>query len=189
MRRSANVNCVVERRRDEGGLAKVARVEQFEHVARFYDGDHAGIGDEVKVAIRDYGRRAVLTGGIISKDDVSIAKNYLDGEELGTLNRIVNTDIEFAELRALRRKVMTIRDGITKLDEFLKRSEHELLDHAGKFFVGQAEMKAELEYDRYRVLLDSQSASGKSHKFSTRTMHNLHTSSSGCTHPKPIQAI
>ena len=102
------------------------------------------------------GLQTTRPGGIIRKEDVSIAKNYLDGEELGTLNRIVNAYIEFAELRALQRKVMTMRDWITKLDEFLKLSEHELLDHAGKISAEQAKMKAELEYDRYRVFVDSQ---------------------------------
>ena len=102
------------------------------------------------------GLQTTRPGGIIRKEDVSIAKNYLDGEELGTLNRIVNAYIEFAELRALQRKVMTMRDWITKLDDFLKLSEHELLDHAGKISAEQAKMKAELEYDRYRVFLDSQ---------------------------------
>jgi hypothetical protein len=102
------------------------------------------------------GLQTTRPGGIIRKEDVSIAKNYLDGGELDTLNRIVNAYIEFAELRALQRKVMTMRDWITKLDEFLKLSEHELLDHAGKISAEQAKMKAELEYDRYRVFLDSQ---------------------------------
>ncbi len=102
------------------------------------------------------GLQTTRPGGIIRKEDVSIAKNYLDGEELGALNRIVNAYIEFAELRALQRRVMTMRDWITKLDEFLKLSEHELLDHAGKISAEQARMKAELEYDRYRVFLDSQ---------------------------------
>ena len=102
------------------------------------------------------GLRTTRPGGIIRKEDVSIAKNYLDGEELGTLNRIVNAYIEFAELRALQRKVMTMRDWITKLDEFLSISEHELLDHAGKITAEQARMKAELEYERYRMFLDAQ---------------------------------
>ena len=102
------------------------------------------------------GLQTTRPGGIVRKEDVSIAKNYLDAEELGTLNRIVSAYIEFAELRALQRKVMTMRDWIEKLDEFLKLSEHELLDHAGKISAEQAKMKAELEYDRYRVFLDSQ---------------------------------
>lgn len=102
------------------------------------------------------GLRTTRPGGIIRKEDVAIAKNYLDGEELGTLNRIVNAYIEFAELRALQRQVMTMRAWIVKLDEFLKLSAHELLDHAGKITADQAKAKAELEYNRYRALIDSQ---------------------------------
>lgn len=102
------------------------------------------------------GLQTTRPGGIIRKEDVSIAKNYLDGGELEALNRIVTAYIEFAELRALQRKVMTMRDWITKLDDFLKLSAHELLDHAGKISAEQAKMKAELEYERYRVFVDSQ---------------------------------
>jgi hypothetical protein len=102
------------------------------------------------------GLQTTRPGGIIRKEDVAIAKNYLNAEELGTLNRIVNAYIEFAELRALQRQVMTMRDWIAKLDDFLKLSEHELLDHAGKITAEQAKLKAELEYDRYRTLMDSQ---------------------------------
>jgi hypothetical protein len=102
------------------------------------------------------GLQTTRPGGIIRKDDVSIAKNYLDERELETLNRIVMAYIEFAELRALQRKVMTMRDWITKLDEFLKLSEHELLDHAGRISAEQAKAKAELEYSRYRTLMDAQ---------------------------------
>ena len=101
------------------------------------------------------GLKTTRPGGIIRKEDVAIAKNYLDAEELGTLNRIVNAYIEFAELRALQRKVMTMRDWITKLDEFLKLSEHELLDHAGRISAEQAKTKAEMEYAKYRALLDA----------------------------------
>lgn len=102
------------------------------------------------------GLQTTRPGGIIRKEDVSIAKNYLDGEELDSLNRIVTAYIEFAELRALQRKVMTMRDWIAKLDDFLKLSEHELLDHAGRVSAGQAKIKAALEYERYRAWLDSQ---------------------------------
>jgi hypothetical protein len=102
------------------------------------------------------GLQTTRPGGIIRKEDVSIAKNYLNAEELGTLNRIVNAYIEFAELKALQRQVMTMRDWVTKLDDFLKLSAHELLDHAGKITAEQAKLKAELEYDQYRTLMDSQ---------------------------------
>ena len=95
-------------------------------------------------------------GGIVRKDDATIAKNYLTDDELQVLNRIVNLYIEYAELKALEHKPMTMRDWITKLDEFLKISGRKLLDHAGKISAETAKEKTELEYARYRALLDSQ---------------------------------
>ena len=78
------------------------------------------------------GLKSTRPGGIVRREDVSIAKNYLTEAELGVLNRLVNAYLEFAELQARSRRVMTMRDWIAKLDEFLKLSEFELLDHAGK---------------------------------------------------------
>ena len=64
------------------------------------------------------GLKSTRPGGIVRKEDVSIAKNYLDEEELQALNRIVSAYLEFAELQALNRRPMTMQDWITKLDEF-----------------------------------------------------------------------
>jgi hypothetical protein len=94
-------------------------------------------------------------GGIVRKEDVSVAKNYLTEKELQVLNRIVNLYIEYAELQALERKPMTMQGWVTKLDEFLKISGRELLDHAGKVSAETAKAKAELEYDRYHTLMDA----------------------------------
>jgi hypothetical protein len=102
------------------------------------------------------GLRTTRPGKIIRREDVSVAKNYLSEEELQTLNRIVSLYIEFAELQALDRKPMTMRNWIEKLDEFLRISGRELLDHAGHISAETARMKAEREYDRYRVLTDAQ---------------------------------
>jgi hypothetical protein len=85
-----------------------------------------------------------------------VAKNYLNEEELQTLNRIVSLYIEFAELQALERKPMTMRSWIEKLDEFLKITGRELLDHAGQVSAETARAKADHEYDRYRALIDTQ---------------------------------
>ena len=95
-------------------------------------------------------------GGVVRKEDVSIAKNYLTEDELHVLNRIVNLYIEYAELQALERKPMTMRNWIAKLDEFLKISGRNLLDHAGNISAETARAKAELEYAHYRALLDAQ---------------------------------
>ena len=89
------------------------------------------------------------TGEAPRKADVAIAKNYLGAEELEALNRIVTAYLEFAELQALNRKPMYMTDWLTKLDDFLKLSDRELLNHAGKISHDDAVAKAELEYDRF----------------------------------------
>ena len=85
------------------------------------------------------------------KDEAAIAKNYLAPEELDVLNRIVNLYLEFAELQALNRKPMTMQGWIAKLDEYLRLSEREILQHAGKISHEEALQKAELEFDKYRA--------------------------------------
>ena len=49
---------------------------------------------------------------------------------------------------------MSMHDGIVKLDDFLKLSEHELLNHAGTISAEEAKTKAELEYYCYRARID-----------------------------------
>lgn len=98
------------------------------------------------------------TGDRISRREAAIAKNYLSHEELGVLNRIVSAYLEFAELQAMRQRPMTMRDWITKLDEFLRLSDHDILAHAGTVSHDQALRKAETEYERFHALhaLDTQ---------------------------------
>jgi hypothetical protein len=94
-------------------------------------------------------------GGRVRKEDAAVAKNYLTDDELQVLNRIVNLYLEYAELQALERKPMTMRDWIAKLDDFLKLSGRELLDHAGKVSHEAALAKAEAEYEKFRRLQDA----------------------------------
>ena len=101
------------------------------------------------------GMLSTRPGGIIRKEDAGVAKNYLTEDELQVLNRIVNLSIEYAELQALERKPMTMRDWIVKLDEFLKISGRKLLDHAGRISAEQAKTKAEIVYAKYRALRDA----------------------------------
>jgi len=89
-------------------------------------------------------------GAKISKSEVSIAKNYLNEEELDILNRIVTMYLEFAELQAKNRKPMTMRDWISKLDDFLKLSERDILTNAGKISHKAMLKKAHAEYAKYR---------------------------------------
>jgi len=93
-------------------------------------------------------------GKELRKSEVTVAKNYLNADELDLLNRIVTAYLEFAEIRAQRGLAMTMGDWITKLDDFLKLGDHDLLTHAGKISADQAKEKAHLEYDRYRKVID-----------------------------------
>lgn len=101
------------------------------------------------------GLKTTRPGGIIRKGDTTIAKNYLTEDELLILNRIVNLYIEFAELQALDRRPMTMKDWIIKLDEFLKISRRDLLDHAGKITAEMARSKAELEFQKFQSIEDT----------------------------------
>ena len=114
------------------------------------------IHERANAAEPNMGLQTTRPGGIIRKDDVTVAKNYLDEEELNALNRIVSAYIEFAELQALNRKPMTMSDWIAKLDDFLKLSGRDLLMHAGKISAETAKEKAELEYNAYRQTADAQ---------------------------------
>jgi hypothetical protein len=89
-------------------------------------------------------------GAQIRKSEVSVAKNYLNQDELDLLNRIVTAYLEFAELQALNRRPMYMQDWTRQLDMFLTMSGRELLDHAGKISHEQALNKAQIEYEKYR---------------------------------------
>ena len=85
-----------------------------------------------------------------TKKEVSIAKNYLTSDELDTLNRLVTSYLEFAELQAKRRKPMKMSDWVEKLDDFLKLSDFEVLQHKGKISHKQALEKANNAYEAYK---------------------------------------
>ena len=93
----------------------------------------------------------VRPGGVVRKADVTIAKNYLQPEELEALNRIVAAYLEFAELQARNRKQMHMVDWIAKLDDFLRLADNEILTHAGKISRESAAQKAGSEFEKYRA--------------------------------------
>ena len=92
--------------------------------------------------------------GKIRKSDVSIAKNYLNEEELGSLNRIVTMYLDYAEDQAKRRKVMYLSDWVEKLNAFLQFNEREILDKPGKVTHEIAQAFAESEFEKYRIVQD-----------------------------------
>jgi hypothetical protein len=91
-------------------------------------------------------------GQRLGKADAGVAKNYLDQKELEALNRIVSFYLDFAELQAMGRRPMYMRDWISKLDDFLRLSERELLTHAGTVSHEDALSKAEAEYEKFHAM-------------------------------------
>ena len=87
----------------------------------------------------------------VRKQDVAIAKNYLNEEELAALNNLVEQYLVFAEGQALRRVPMHMRDWIAKLHGFLTLNERAILTHAGKISHQLAKERAEAEYDKFHV--------------------------------------
>ncbi len=101
-------------------------------------------------AAKDFMGLTTWTGMMPKRTDAEYAKNYLNEEEIDTLNRIVNLYIDYAELRAKDHKPMYMRDWIQKLDDFLRLSDRELLTHAGSISAKLAKEKADAEYDKFK---------------------------------------
>ena len=101
-------------------------------------------------AAKDFMGLTTWTGMMPKRTDAEFAKNYLNEEEIDTLNRIVNLYIDYAELRAKDHKPMYMRDWIQKLDDFLRLSDKEILTHAGSISAKLAKEKADTEYDKFK---------------------------------------
>lgn len=92
--------------------------------------------------------------GKIIKTDVSIAKNYLNKDELEALGRIVNAFLDLAENRAQRKIPMTMEDWAKRIDQFLAFDEREILQDSGRISAEIAKEKAETEFEKYRIIQD-----------------------------------
>lgn len=88
-----------------------------------------------------------------TKQEIQTAKNYLTEEELDVLNRVVTAYLELAELQALNRKPMYMADWITRLDEFIRMTGNDVLDHTGLVSHNQMLDKAQVEYEKYKEII------------------------------------
>ena len=88
-------------------------------------------------------------GAKVRKQDVTIAKNYLNEAELAALNNLIEQYLVFAEGQAMRRVPMHMRDWITKLHGFLTLNERAILNHAGKVSHELAKEIAETQYEKF----------------------------------------
>jgi hypothetical protein len=85
---------------------------------------------------------------------VSIAKNYLDKNELASLGRMVNAWLDLAEERAQRKIPMTMEDWAKRLDGFIDFTDREVLRGAGRISMEAAKLHAESEFEKYRIVQD-----------------------------------
>ncbi len=92
--------------------------------------------------------------GKIMKYDISIAKNYLEKDELDRLNDLTNLFLDVAETEAKEQKLMTMNDWIEVADDLLKYRKKKVLNDSGKISYKQAMEKAENEYEKFRIKQD-----------------------------------
>ncbi|CAN1556337.1 COG3943 Virulence protein [Flavobacteriaceae bacterium] len=92
--------------------------------------------------------------GKIQKTDVSIAKNYLNDAHLQELNRIVSAYLDLAENYAKRQIVMEMENWTLFLNNFLQLSNYPILNDKGKISHLEAKIKAEMEFDKFRIIQD-----------------------------------
>lgn len=99
-------------------------------------------------------------GDAVTRSDVTVAKNYLHEDEIAELNRIVVMWLDFAEDQARRRKQVFLRDWDTRLDDFLRFNDREVLENAGSVSKAEADEHAKAEYERFtgrrRAILEAE---------------------------------
>lgn len=89
-------------------------------------------------------------GDVIQRSDVEVAKNYLTGQELDALNKIVTAYLDIAEVHALNREPMYMKDWLETIDDYLKMTRRDILTSAGSISHKQALDKAHEEYSKYK---------------------------------------
>ncbi len=92
--------------------------------------------------------------GKVLKSDVAVAKNYLNEEHIKELNRIVSAYLDLAENNAIRGIAFDMVSWVKFLDNFLQLSNYPILTHKGNVSMLEAKLKAEMEFDKFRIIQD-----------------------------------
>lgn len=92
--------------------------------------------------------------GKIIKSDTHVAKNYLNEKHIKELELLVSAYLDLAENRANRNLVMNMNDWVGFLNRFVELSDYPVLKDSGKISKLAAEIKADKEYDKFRVIQD-----------------------------------
>jgi len=106
---------------------------------------------------------ANMKGSKPTREETEIAKNYLNEDELNIMNRMVTAYLELAELQALNRQPMYMKDWVTRLDDFIKMTGNQILQHAGTVSHQQAINKAAKEYEKFKELHKNELSEAEKH--------------------------
>jgi hypothetical protein len=90
-------------------------------------------------------------GSIVRKGDVIIAKNYLQNEEINSLNRLVDIFLTSAEERVKGRRDLTLDYWRKNVDSLLTFQEKDILQGAGSITNYEAEETAKQVYDIFNT--------------------------------------
>jgi hypothetical protein len=104
-----------------------------------------------------------IKGNKPTKQEIEIAKNYLSENELNVLNRMVTAYLELAELQALNRLPMYMKDWIERVDDFVRMTGNNILQNAGTVSHMQALEKANAEYEKYKEKMKNELSEGEKH--------------------------
>ncbi len=91
-----------------------------------------------------------IKGSKPTKQEIEIAKNYLNEDELNILNRLVTAYLELAEIQAMNQIPMYMKNWVESLDYFIKMTGKDILQNAGLISHEQAIKKANEEYEKYK---------------------------------------
>ena len=94
---------------------------------------------------------STYTGHTVLQSDVTVAKNYLNREELDDLNRIVTMFLDHAEDMARQNTPMYMNDWVNSLNEFLTFRRRKILQGSGKVSNSDMEKLALSEYAKYNT--------------------------------------
>jgi len=100
------------------------------------------------LGMQSYDKKNIVA---IKKSDVSIAKNYLNEDEIKLLGLLVEQYLAFAETMAQQRTPMYMANWIQRLDSILQLNGRELLTHAGKISHEKALKKSKSEFEKYKI--------------------------------------
>ena len=92
--------------------------------------------------------------GKILKNDVAIAKNYLQENEIGDLNLLVSAFLDLAEFQARRNQLMTMKNWLERTNTFLESNSLDVLPNAGNISHDKAVEKAFTEFEQFRIEQD-----------------------------------